>query len=123
MENVTDELVKVMRYDNKVSYYRKHIDIINLIIGIDNKQWLTNFECRILTCFLDLGIVDSGLDVSVYYKLVRSKLDLSPASLSNSVRKLKAKGWINKRGYISMLLYPSSSTQLYKIALVYVDEV
>lgn len=98
---------------SKVDYHTRHLEIINPILKIR----LTPKEIEILAEFMSLdGILAELRFGPTAKKVIREKLELSPAALSNHISNLFDKGYLIKNGdvvTIKKLLIPYSDEQFY----------
>lgn len=102
-------------------YYYTHLSIINPILP----KKLTEREVEVIAMFLSLPNEMTGVDMFNTYarKVARERLNnMSIGSLSNHLRSLQDKGFIQKeeltnRLYFSQVIIPNENTQGYQIKL------
>lgn len=103
---------------NNFEYYKKHLSIISCLLPTK----LTIKEIEVLSAFmsLDKGIIKDDMFNMLSRKLVKQKLGLSSASLSNYLRILLQKKVIDNKGGILVMksfLIPGDKNQGYQIKI------
>lgn len=104
---------------NRLSYYIKHLQIINNILPIK----LTEKELEILAGFLSLtGDLSKDPFSTTGRSIVRKKLNIKTAgALGNHLDQLKKKGFIRSNNdilFINPIVVPNSKSQEYLFKLV-----
>ena len=108
---------KILKLDT-VGYYATHLKIINPLLPVQ----LTPKEIEILANFMSLnGSISSNRFGSTARKIVKEKMEISTAGVSNYMRSLKDKGFITD-DIILPILFPENGEQLYQIKLINYDD-
>jgi len=104
---------KVLKLSQE-EYYTKHLEIINNFLPVT----MTPKEIEVLANFMSLqGDIATDRFGTTAKKIVRSKMGLSVAGISNYMKSLKAKGFITDSNILP-ILFPENGTQLYNFKLV-----
>ena len=111
---------QAFKVDNE-DYYSMHLNIVNAILPVK----LTQKEIEVLAGFmaLDKGLTKEGYFNSVARKIVRTKLGLSPAGLSNHLGEMITKNFLTKDDItneikIKVFLLPEDDGQGYQLKLL-----
>lgn len=95
-------------------YYNTHLQLINPLLPVH----LTPKEIEVLANFMCLtGLLSEHRFGTTANKEVKTKMNISTAGLSNYMRALKDKGFINN-GIILPILFPENGSQTYQFKLV-----
>lgn len=110
------ELKKLLKLDRD-NYFETHLSIVNCLLPTK----MTPMEIKVIAAFMAL----EG-DIAQYRfgpsakKIVREKLKISPAGLSNYMTQLLDKGFLIKTGDMTKIfpiLIPEDEEQLYMLKL------
>jgi|FLOH01.1.fsa_nt_gi DNA-binding MarR family transcriptional regulator len=97
-----------------LDYYNTHLQIINPLLPIH----MTPKEIEILANFMSLnGTIAEDRFGTTARNMVKSKMNLSNAGISNYMKSLKDKGFIEKNTILP-LLFPENGEQLYQFKLI-----
>ena len=100
-----------------LEYYNTHLQLINPILPIT----MTPKEIEILAYFMSFnGTIAEDRFGTTAKNIVKSKMKLSNAGVSNYMKKLKDKGLV-KDGIILHILFPDTEKQQYQFELVNID--
>jgi len=106
-------MIKKQLILDKFNYYKTHLMIINPLLPIN----LTPKEIELLTHFMVLnGSIAHDRFGTTGRKLVKERMKLSSASMSNYMKGLRDKGFINDNEIIS-ILFPDTQKQEYYFKL------
>lgn len=112
------EIIKKTVELKKDKYYEVHLSIINPVLPVH----LTEMEIKVLAAFMALeGDIAGDRFGTTARKIVREKLNIKFAGLSNYMKSLQEKGFIrqvNNNFVILPMIQPHSTTQHYQFKLV-----
>ena len=104
---------KVLKLD-ALAYYATHLKLINPLLPIQ----LTPKEIELLANFMSLtGDIDGDRFGPTARRMIKMKMNISTAGISNYMRSLKDKGFVNGN-IILPLLFPENGEQMYQIKLI-----
>jgi DNA-binding MarR family transcriptional regulator len=107
----------IIRKTQKLStleYYVTHLQIINAILPVK----LTPKEIELLANFMSLnGSIAEDRFGTTGRAIVKSKMNITTAGVSNYLKSLKDKGFV-KQNDILPILFPEKHNQLYQFKLV-----
>lgn len=119
---VITNVLKVSKYD----YYVKHLEILNIILPetvFPDK--LSSKEIEVLAAFMsqEKNLIEDDMFNGVVRKKVMDKLSQKPGGLSNHLKKMIEKKFLEKndltkRIVMKTFLYPADNHQGYRIKLV-----
>jgi hypothetical protein len=99
---------------NEIDYYKTHLIIINSVLPVK----LTSKEIELLAHFMILkGSISLDRFGTTGKKIVKQKMKLSSASMSNYMKSLSNKGFIIN-GKIIPILFPSDNEEEYYFKLI-----
>jgi DNA replication protein DnaD len=108
---------------NKSEYYYRHFLIVN--VCLPDEMRMINKEMEVIACFfsLDKNIIEEDMFNTFARKLVKEKLKLDSAGLTNHIRKLITKGILSKNPITNRIkvkepFIPSDNNQEYKLKIV-----
>lgn len=115
------EIIKQLKLE-RLPYFATHLSIINCLLP----KKLTPMEIEVLAAFMSLeGDIADYRFSSTGRKIVKDRLGLSSASLSNYLRTMKEKGFIKEdeleRLSIWPLLIPEDDIQIYRLRIINQD--
>ena len=97
-----------------IEYYKTHLTIINPLLPVK----LTPKEIELLSYFMLLnGSISKDRFGTTGKRMVRDRMKISAASMSNYMKSLINKGFINDNEILN-ILYPDYTEQLYQFKLV-----
>lgn len=106
---------------NKEEYYETHLSIVNCFLPIK----LTQMEIKVLSIFMSLtGDISNDRFGASAKKIVKEKLNITSAGLSNYLKSFKTKSYIREfegEYRILPLLFPEPDKQEYLFTLNNVD--
>lgn len=101
-----------------LEYYNTHLQVINPLLPVQ----LTPKEIEILAQFMSFnGTLADDRFGTTARKIVKEKMNLSNAGVSNYMKSLKSKGFITGN-FIVPILFPENRTQEYNFKLVNIDD-
>ena len=112
---------RVLKEGTNSEFYFKHLSIINNLLPVA----LTAKEIKVLAAFMsaDKNLTEDDMFNGLVRKKVMKELNLSPGGLSNYIRTMINKGFIQKNKITKRLtvkdfLFPKGKVQGYQIKLV-----
>lgn len=97
-----------------IEYYNTHLQIINPLLPIQ----LTPKEIEILANFMSFeGTIAHDRFGTTAKKIVKDRMELSNAGISNYMKSLKDKGFITNNTIVP-ILFPENGEQLYYFKLI-----
>ncbi len=94
-------------------YYSTHLRIINPLLPVH----LTPKEIELLANFMSLnGSISEDRFGTTAKRIIKNKMKIQSAGISNYMKSLKSKGFINGNNIIA-ILYPDKNEQLYNFKL------
>lgn len=115
------DIKKQLRLDRE-EYFKVHLSIVNCFLPIK----LTPMEIEVVSSFIALsGDIAKDRFGTTAKKIVREKLKISPAGMSNYIKTLRDKGFIisnsEKELDILPILFPEEKEQLYLFKLINIE--
>jgi DNA-binding MarR family transcriptional regulator len=96
-------------------FYVKHLSIINVFLPVS----LTKKEIDILAAIMSMkGDISRDRFGPTARKIIMEKFNLSQGGISNYLKSMKEKGFINEFNEILPILHPKSDNQPYMFKLV-----
>ncbi len=112
------KMIKKVLKLGSLEYYNTHLQIINPLLPIH----LTPKEIEVLAYFMSFdGVMEVDRFGTTARKIVKEKLNLSNAGISNYMKSLKTKGFISDNDILP-ILFPSNGTEQYQFKLVNIDK-
>lgn len=112
---------KLLKLD-RVKYYEVHLLFINCLLIAENRPSMTPTELHILARFMSLeGDIAALRFGPSARKLIQTQFELSAGGLSNHMKSLTNKGFLNKKGdiiEILPILEPQNGIQYYEFKLM-----
>jgi hypothetical protein len=114
------ETIKKQLKLGEQKYYQKHLEIINNFLPVT----ITPKEIEVLSNFMILkGDISNDRFGTSARKMVMNKMNLSVAGISNYIKVLKQKGFINDEYKILNILYPEPDKQSYNFKIENYDSI
>ena len=98
------DFLKMFNVKNDREYYSQHLLLLNVLLP--KNLTFSPLEIKYLSLLMSNDLRGNGMFVHPYSSLAKSTLNLSSASLSNMVRRLKASEWIRPMGKVSEMILP-----------------
>ena len=115
------QIKKLLKLPKK-EYYETHLSIINCLLPVK----MTPMETKVIAAFMSLeGDIAQHRFGPSAKKIIMQELDLSPAGLSNYIRSLLSKGFLEKRADMINffpVLIPEPDEQFYLLKLQRQDQ-
>jgi len=98
-----------------LEYYDKHLNVINPFLPVK----LTGKEIEVLSHLMSFtGTISEDRFGTTARNIVKKRLNISNAGISNYISSLKKKGFINDKNEILSILFPNDKEQSYQFTLL-----
>lgn len=112
-------IIKKVLELNRFDYFITHLKIINPVLPVQ----LTPKEIELLANFMILeGSIANDRFGTTGRKIIKEKMDIGAAGISNYMKSLKEKGFITKDNEILPILFPENKEQFYQFKLINKNE-